>query len=173
MYFEDLADYHWTYYIRVCLSCYQLLFKYCQNLYYNNDFDLSDQNRSGNESQNKYCKTSTLSSFSIFYTEKLAGLRRKEFLLRAVVMKQTGYYICLIVLLNSRAYIERTGYVLQRYLDRVAYHGRCCFSSNFEKGSIFDPFCFRGFITVKTPELFSLHNLYCKFYMRPKENLFE
>ena len=25
MYFEDLADYHWTYYIQVCLSCYQLL----------------------------------------------------------------------------------------------------------------------------------------------------
>ena len=34
-------------------------------------------------------------------------------------------------------------------------------------------FYFRGFITVKTPELFSLYNLHCEFYMRPKGDLFE
>ena len=30
------------------------------------------------------------------------------------------------------------------------------------KGSIFDPFASGVFITVKTPELFSLYNLHCK-----------
>ena len=30
------------------------------------------------------------------------------------------------------------------------------------QGSIFDPFASGNFITVKTPELFSLYNLYCK-----------
>ena len=77
MYFEDLADYHWTYYIQVCLSCYQLLSLIvqlkCQYLCCNNDFDQDDQNHSDHEDQDKYGKANTLSPFSIFYTEKLTS----------------------------------------------------------------------------------------------------
>ena len=50
---------------------------------------------------------------------------------------------------------------------RIAQHGRSCFSSNFKKG-LFLILLLQGFITVRTPELFSLHNLYCEFYMRSK-----
>ena len=173
MYFENLADYHWPYYIRVCLSCYQLLFKQCQNSYCNNDFDLRGQNHSGYESQNKCYESNTLSSSSMFYTKKLMSLKRKEFSLRAAVLKPTSCCVCLIVLLNSRVYMGRTGYVFRPCLLKlVAYckgtqtllvqtyrlSWEVMLLFKLQKGSIFDPFCFRGFITVKTPELFSLHN---------------
>ena len=76
----------------------------------------SDQNRSDHENQNKYCKANTPSSFSIFYTEKLTSLKRREFFLRAVVVKPVGRYICLTVLLNGRAYLWGR---LDTYLDLV------------------------------------------------------
>ena len=139
----------------------------------------SDQNRSDHENQNRYCEANTLSSFSIFYTGKLTSLKRREFFLRAVVMKSTDRYICVVVLLNSGVYIRRAGYVprpcfylnilliakvLRPYWSgHIAHHGRCYFSSNFKKG-LFRSSYFRGFITVKTPE----YNLHCKFYMRLK-----
>ena len=66
----------------------------------------NDQNHSDHENQDKYGKANTLSPFSIFYTEKLTSLKRREFFLRAVVMKLAGRYICLIVLLNGRVHME-------------------------------------------------------------------
>ena len=88
----------------------------CQNLCCNNDFNQDDQNHSDHEDQDKYGKANTLSPFSIFYTEKLTSLKRREFFLRAVVMKPAGRYICLIVLLNSRVYLWEG---LNTYLDLV------------------------------------------------------
>ena len=88
----------------------------CQNLCCNNDFDQDDQNHSDYEDQDKYGKANALSPFSIFYTEKLTSPKRREFFLRAVVMKPAGYYICLIVLLNSRVYIWEG---LDMYFDLV------------------------------------------------------
>ena len=86
-------------------ASFQIVQSECQNLCCNNDFDQNDQNRSDHENQNKYCKANTLSSFSIFYTEKLTSFKGREFFLRAVIMKLAGHYICLIVLLNSRVYL--------------------------------------------------------------------
>ena len=130
-------------------ASFQIVQSKCQNLCCNNDFDQNDQNRSDHESQNKYCKANTPSSFSIFYTEKLTSPKRRESFLRAVVMKPAGRYICLIVLLNSRVYlwegldtyldlvylnIQLIAKILRPYQSElIAHHGRCCFSSNFKR----------------------------------------
>ena len=85
----------------------------CQNLCCNNDFNQDDQNHSDHEDQDKYGKANTFLPFSILYTEKLTSPKRRKFFLRAVVTKPAGCYICLIVLLNSRVYMGRTGYVFR------------------------------------------------------------
>ena len=127
----------------------------CQNLRCNNDLDQNDQNHSDHKDQDKYGKANTLSPFSIFYTEKLTSLKRRKFFLRAVVIKPAGRYISLMVLLNGRAYVRRTGYVFRPCLPkRIVYCKGTqtllvrTYRSSWEvlpffklqKGSIFDPF---------------------------------
>ena len=99
-------------------ASFQIVQLKCQNLYCNNDFDQNDQSRPNHENQDRYSKANTLSPFSIFYTEKLTSLKRREFFLRAVVIKPVGRYICLIVLLNGRVYMGRTGYVFRPCLPK-------------------------------------------------------
>ena len=55
----------------------------------------------------------------------------------------------------------------------IAQHGRSCFSSNFKKGLFLILFASGVSLQLEHLSSFSLHNLYCKFYMRPKEDLFK
>ena len=151
-------------------------------------FNQDDQNHSDHEDQDKYGKANTFLPFSILYTKKLTSPKRRKFFLRAVVIKSAGCYICLIVLLNSRVYIWEgldmffrlclPNHIVCRGGNQALLIWTYCPAREmlpfFKLQRVyFRSFYFRGFITVKTPELFSLYNLHCEFYMRPKGDLFE